>query len=196
MGALTREMSATPVTGDTRELVAYVLERCSGKNDTEIRLALANALRRFLKESKAWREPLTPLDAGTENPGYIFAAGAFGELETVCEIRGPGQLRLPPPAYACDDGRTVIFEEALREGAVPYAAFVPARGDDHAPVRIFRKYGEAICRGALHELATGGQLSAATSWKALYDNDVSEALLSEQPRTAGTMRADYGAEVI
>ena len=37
MGALTSELKPTATTGDTRELVDYVAERCPGKNETEIR---------------------------------------------------------------------------------------------------------------------------------------------------------------
>jgi hypothetical protein len=196
MSALTRELEPTAVTGDTRELVPYVLERCVGKNDTEIRNALVKALRRFCKESKAWREALIQLDTDEASPGYLYAAPGFGEIETVCEVRGPGIYRCPPPDYACEDGRDVVFDYPIPSGSVPYAAMVPSRGDDHAPARIFRKWGEAICNGALHELAANGQQNAATSWKALYDNAVTEALLDQQTRVNGTLRADANVEVI
>lgn len=196
MGALTSELGPTASTGDTRELVGYVLERCVGKNDTEIRLALVKALRRFLKESKAWREPLVQLDADAETPGYLYASGGFGLIESVCELRGPGSFRSPLPAYACEDGRNVVFDYPISSNSVPYVALVPERGDDHAPPYIFRTWGEAICNGALHELAAGGQLNAATSWGALYDNAVTAALLSQQVRVNGTLRADFNAEVI
>lgn len=196
MSALTRELGPTTSTGDTRELVTYVLERCVGKNDTEIRNALVKALRRFLKESKVWREPLVQTDADSDTPGYLFAAGGAGDIEMVCELRGPGKLRRPPPSYSCDDCKTVVFDEAIPSNAIPYAAFVPARGDDHVPPYILRKWGEAVCNGALHELAANGQWAAATSWKALYDNDVTAALLSNQLQVNGTTRADCCVEVI
>lgn len=196
MGALTRELEPTTGTGDTRELVTYVLERCVGKNDTEIRNALVKALRRFLTESKAWREPLDQLDTTAEKPGYLFASEGYNEIVTVCELRGPGMQRRPAPSYTCDDHINVVFDTAIPTGCVPYAALVPFRGDDHVPQPILLKWGEAICNGALHELAASGQQNAATSWKALYDNAVTEALIEQQPRVNGAWRADYGSEVI
>lgn len=195
MGALTCELKPTASTGDTRELVDYIVERCPGKNDTEIRSALVKALRRFLTDSKAWREPLTPLPELAGEPAYRFASASSGLIHTVCEVRSRYGT-VPPPEYICDDGRTVMFHEAIPVDSFPYAAMVPERGDDHAPARIFQKYGEAVCNGALHELVANGQLNAATSWKALYDNAVTEALLDAQPRTAGTIRLDFGMEVI
>lgn len=196
MGAFTSELGPTTRSGDTRELVPYVLERCIGKNDTEIRSALVKALRRFLKESKVWREPLIQLDAGDDEAGYRYASAGFGLIETVCEVRGPYGRRVSPGSYICDDGRNVVFDQRVPTNYIPYAALVPERGDDHVPTHILRKWGEAVCNGALHELAANGQLNVATSWTARYDNAVTAALLFQQTRVNGTLRADSCVEVI
>ena len=195
MGALTDELVPVALTGDTRELVPLVLRHCPGKNDVEIRAALAEALRRFFTESKAWRVPMTAHPEVEGGPAYVFTALSPGEIHCVCEIRSRGGA-YPPPSHLCEDGYTIIFYEAIPSDMIPYAVIVPKRGDDHAPAHLLAKWGEAIAFGALHELAANGAAAAATSWKARYDNAVSEALLEAQPRMGGTIRADYGAEVI
>lgn len=195
MSALTSELGPVATTGDTRELVPFVLRHCKGKTDGEIRAALVEALRRFLQESKAWRTPLFPQPEIEGDPAYRFYASATGLIHTVCEVRSRGGTR-PPPAYACTDGRTVLFDVAIPVDEYPYAAMVPERGDDHIPGELLSKYGEAIGCLALHELAASGALGAATSWKARYDNAVAEALLDAQPTINGTIRADFGMEVI
>lgn len=195
MGALTSELGPAARTGDTRELVPFVLRHCAGKSDGEIRAALVDALRRFCQEAKAWRTPLFPQPEVAGDPAYRFTAASSGLIHAVCEVRSRGGTR-PPPAYTCEDGRTVLFDEAIPVDEYPYAAMVPERGDDHAPVDLLAKWGEAIGRLALHELAAGGALAAATNWKAQYDNAVSEALLDAQPEINGTIRADFGVEVI
>lgn len=195
MGALTSELGPAAKTGDTRELVPFVLRHCSGKSDGEIRAALVEALRRFLQDSKAWRTPLFPQPDIAGDPAYRFYASSAGLIHAVCEVRSRCGTR-PPPPYTCADGRGVLFGEPIPVDEFPYAAMVPERGDDHAPGELLSKWGEAIGCLALHELAAGGALAAATSWKARYDNAVTEALLEAQPKTNGTMRLDFGSEVI
>lgn len=195
MGALTSELGPAAKTGDTRELVPFVLRHCEGKSDGEIRSTLVEALRRFCKESAAWRTPLFAQPEIAGDPAYRFTASSAGLIHTVCEVRSRGGTR-PPPAYTCEDGRTVLFDTAIPVDEYPYAAMVPERGDDHVPGDLLAKWGEAIGCLALHELAASGALGAATSWKARYDNAVTEALLDAQPRINGTIRADFGMEVI
>ena len=161
--------------GRLSELLGELVWRTEGCTDLERRKALEGAADRFLRATKAWREPVTfpPVDVWGQSPQFFFgpAAGLLpsgvlgcctssgaGIPVGVVSTGGPGPFFGPHEHWAIRHGPTPVLywtgttqTYPIYPPVVVYMTIAP--GADDVPNEILSRWGGAIADGAYAELA-------------------------------------------
>ncbi len=161
--------------GKLSDLLGELVHRTDGCTDLERRKALEMSADRFLRATKAWREPVTlpTPDVWGPSPQFFFGpaagllpSGVLGCCTTsgmgvpvgVVSTGAPGPFFGPHEHWALRHGTTTML---YWTGVMPpYPIYPPievyltiAPGGDDVPDEILKRWGSAIADGAYAELA-------------------------------------------
>ena len=118
----------------------------------------------------------------TEGRRVVFTTSALQHRHGCCEIGRLCGGRSPLPSSASSE---VELKPApmhpFGDCGIPQEVFLLATmgmryGSNHFPSWIVERWGDALCDGAAHILATAGSAAAATSWGANYRAEIQRVI--------------------